>query len=116
MLDEPTSGLDPESEAQVLAGLDVLMRGRTVLMITHSMALAGKADRVVVVEGGRVTEEGAPAALLEGDSEFRRLATRQGLLVPTARRARPVPADDALPTMATLLDPALEEHRNEKSR
>ncbi len=104
VLDEPTTGLDPESEAQVLAGLDVLMRGRTVVMITHSMALAGKADRVVVIDGGRLVEEGPPSTLLEGKTAFRELAIRQGLLGPTSP-VRPLPRDDALPTIASLLDP-----------
>lgn len=101
VLDEPTTGLDAESEADVLAGLDVLMRGRTVVMITHSLALAGTADRVVVVDGGTVIQAGRPGELLGHEGVFRRLAGLQGI---TAGRSA-LPEDPALPAMALLLDP-----------
>ena len=54
ILDEPTTALDRESEAQVLEGLDRLMRGRTCILITHSPRLVRTADRVVELDGGRV--------------------------------------------------------------
>jgi len=103
VLDEPTTGLDAASEAQVMDGLSALMRGRTTILITHSMALARGADRVVVVEAGRVAQEGTPDELLEVPGPFRRLAAEQGL-VPRRRRAAP-PPDPAVPAMRTLLDP-----------
>jgi ATP-binding cassette subfamily B protein len=98
VLDEPTTGLDPESEAQVLAGLDVLMRGRTTLIVTHSPALAMTADRVVVVEDGHIAREGSPSAILQA----------LGHSIPPLQRARSrdeVPRDEALPQLAQLLDP-----------
>jgi ATP-binding cassette, subfamily B, bacterial len=114
ILDEPTTGLDPDSEAQVLEGLATLMEGRTTLMITHSTALAGTADRVVVLEEGRIVEEGPPADVLERERGLRRrlFAKRraQARIAPRrptpVRRAGPPPAphDPALPHMPRLLD------------
>ena len=108
VLDEPTTGLDAFSEAEVIRGLDALMTHRTTVMITHSLALARRADRVVVVERGRVVEEGRPEALLVADGPFRRLAAEQGLIdvAPATRPAGdPAVVDDAaLPTAAMLLD------------
>jgi ATP-binding cassette subfamily B protein len=68
VLDEPTAALDPLSERHVLAGYERIMRGRTTLLITHRMALAATADRVLVLGDGGVVEHGTPAELeaLEG--------------------------------------------------
>jgi ABC-type multidrug transport system ATPase subunit len=103
VLDEPTTGLDAASEAQVMDGLTALMRGRTTILITHSMALARAADRVIVIESGRIAQEGSPEDLLGVPGPFRRLAAEQGL-VPRRRRPAP-PPDPAVPAMRTLLDP-----------
>jgi len=65
VLDEATSALDPQTEAHVLAGYDAIMRNRTTIIITHRLELARRADRVVVLQGGRIIEEGPPAALYE---------------------------------------------------
>jgi len=64
ILDEPTSALDVATEASLLESLERLMAGRTTFIITHRLALARRADRVVFVESGRVVEQGAPDALL----------------------------------------------------
>jgi ATP-binding cassette, subfamily B, bacterial len=77
VLDEPTTGLDAESEAQVMAGLNRLIVGRTTILITHSMALARNADRVAVMADGRVVEYGPPDQLLGEESAFRRLTDTQ---------------------------------------
>ena len=103
VLDEPTTGLDAASEAQVMEGLTGLMRGRTTILITHSMALARAADHGVVIEAGRIAQQGTPRELLAVPGAFRRLAAEQGL-VPRRRRAVP-PPDAAVPEMRTLLDP-----------
>ncbi|HEX7256161.1 MAG TPA: ABC transporter transmembrane domain-containing protein [Gaiellaceae bacterium] len=79
ILDEPTTGLDAESEAEVLAGLEVLMRERTTVIVSHVLGLAMRAERVVVLEGGRVVQTGAPTELLMQEGAFRRLAVEQGL-------------------------------------
>jgi ABC-type multidrug transport system fused ATPase/permease subunit len=64
LLDEPTSAVEPESEALIIEGLERLMRGRTTLIVSHRLSLARAADRVVVVEDGRIAEQGAPGELL----------------------------------------------------
>ena len=73
ILDEATSHLDSESEALVQRALDNLMRDRTTLVIAHRLATVQQADRIVVMEAGRVTEEGTHAELLERGGTYRRL-------------------------------------------
>ena len=82
LLDEPTTGLDPASEAAVLDGLEVLMHGRTTIIVTHAMALAQRCDRVVVLRAGRVVQDGPPASLLASPGPYRRMAQEQGLVRP----------------------------------
>ncbi|MBM2821282.1 MAG: transporter related [Thermoleophilia bacterium] len=107
VLDEPTTGLDAATEAELIESLDELQRGRTVLLITHSIALARRAEQVVVLQEGRVAEQGAPEELLAHAGPFRELARRQSVL--SSRRPRLkrrlVPAPDAgLPALSALLD------------
>jgi ATP-binding cassette subfamily B protein len=64
VLDEPTTGLDVESEGQVIAGLRALMKGRTTILITHSLNLAAGADRVVLLEDGHIAAQGRPDEVL----------------------------------------------------
>ena len=64
LLDEPTVGLDSASEAAVQQAILRLARGRTVLMITHDLRLAARADRVLVLSGGRIAADGPPAEIL----------------------------------------------------
>jgi energy-coupling factor transporter ATP-binding protein EcfA2 len=104
LLDEPTAGLDAGSEAEVLAGLDTLMRGRTTVIIAHSLAHACRADRVLVLDAGLVVQEGAPDDLLVTDGPFRRLASEQGVVDRQPRRREPF-ADPQLPQAPLMLDP-----------
>jgi len=64
VLDEATGALDPLTETQVAAGYAAVMRGRTTIIITHRLELARRADRVIVLGGGRVVEEGTAETLL----------------------------------------------------
>jgi ATP-binding cassette, subfamily C, bacterial CydD len=73
ILDEPTSSLDPVSEALIRESLTTLIHDRTVLVIAHRYNTIAQADRVAVLEDGRIIEVGAPDALLSGDSAFARL-------------------------------------------
>lgn len=73
VLDEATGALDPATEADVVAGYDSVMRGRTTIVITHRLAMARRAPRVLVLDGGQVVEDGAPDALLTAGGTFARL-------------------------------------------
>jgi ATP-binding cassette subfamily B protein len=73
LLDEPTSGLDAAAEQAVLDALDRAAEGRTVLAVSHRLGLAARADRVVVLDGGRVAEQGPPAELLAAGGAYARL-------------------------------------------
>ncbi|MCT2089932.1 ABC transporter ATP-binding protein/permease [Micrococcus terreus] len=77
VLDEATSALDNTTEARVQAALDELSSGRTTLMIAHRLSTVMGADQVIVLEDGRIVEQGAPAQLLSGDGPFAQLAARK---------------------------------------
>jgi ATP-binding cassette subfamily B protein len=64
VLDEATGALDPATEAQVAAGYEAVMAGRTTILITHRLDLARRAERVLVLERGRIVEEGSAETLL----------------------------------------------------
>ena len=77
LLDEATSALDAESEILVQQGLNAAMQGRTTLMIAHRLSTVQKADRIVVLENGKIVEIGSPAALKEQGGLYARLAKLQ---------------------------------------
>jgi ATP-binding cassette subfamily B protein len=77
LLDEATSALDAESERAVQSALDRLMRGRTTLVIAHRLATVRQADRILVLDHGRVVEEGTHERLVQRGGLYARLAALQ---------------------------------------
>jgi ABC-type multidrug transport system fused ATPase/permease subunit len=91
ILDEATSALDAESEALVQEALERLMRNRSVLVIAHRLATVVRADRIAVLDRGRVAEAGSHAELLGRGGIYASLVGRQTrgfLLGGTAPRGR----------------------------
>ncbi len=77
LLDEATSALDAESERMVQAALESAMKDRTTLVIAHRLATVQRADRIVVMEAGRIVESGTHAQLSEAGGLYARLAALQ---------------------------------------
>jgi subfamily B ATP-binding cassette protein MsbA len=79
LLDEATSALDTESEAQVQAALERLMEGRTTILIAHRLSTVRAADRIYVIDRGRLVETGSHAELIRNGGLYSRLAGAQNL-------------------------------------
>jgi ATP-binding cassette subfamily B protein len=87
LLDEATSALDAESERMVQAALEAAMADRTTLVIAHRLATVQKADRIIVMEQGRIVEEGNHQALMLRDGLYAKLARMQFHTDPVGRSA-----------------------------
>ena len=70
VLDEATSLLDIPSERQVQSALRTVLAGRTAVIIAHRLSTVAIADRVLVLDHGRITEDGRPEELMSGDGEY----------------------------------------------
>ncbi len=81
VLDEATSSLDPESERLVSQALDLAMRGRTTLVIAHRLATVRRADRIVVLAGGRVVQTGRHEELMAREGPYRTMVETDRLVV-----------------------------------
>jgi subfamily B ATP-binding cassette protein MsbA len=79
LLDEATSALDTDSEQKVQAALERLMRGRTTLLIAHRLTTVRTADRIYVIDRGRVVEAGDHGELMRLGGVYARLARAQNL-------------------------------------
>ena len=77
LLDEATSALDAESEAKVQEALERIMGSRTTLVIAHRLATVQKADRILVLDQGRLVEEGTHQSLIAKGGLYSRLAGLQ---------------------------------------
>ena len=77
LLDEATSALDSESEEAIREALGRLMRGRTVIAIAHRLSTVRNFDRIVVLQAGRVMQDGAPDLLMRREGLYRQLVQRE---------------------------------------
>jgi ATP-binding cassette subfamily B protein/subfamily B ATP-binding cassette protein MsbA len=77
LLDEPTSALDADSEALVVSSLFDLMKGRTTLMVAHRLTTISRVDKILVLQDGRLIEEGSPAELKSRQGYYARVITGQ---------------------------------------
>ena len=95
LLDEATSALDAESERMVQAALEAAMADRTTLVIAHRLATVQKADRIIVMEQGRIIEEGNHQELMQRDGLYAKLARMQFHVDPLAPSAETAESEEA---------------------
>jgi ATP-binding cassette subfamily B multidrug efflux pump len=90
VLDEATSALDSEVEAIIQGQLDQLMHGKTVIAIAHRLSTIAAMDRLVILDRGKIVEQGTHAELLAKDGHYARLWERQsgGFLDTTSEAAQ----------------------------
>jgi ATP-binding cassette subfamily B protein len=80
LLDEATSALDTESEQLIQAALDDLMKGRTVVAIAHRLSTLRRFDRIIVMDQGRIVDDGSPSELSRRTGPYRDLLDRQQMV------------------------------------
>lgn len=77
LLDEATASLDAENETKIQAAISELVRNKTVIIIAHRMRTVRNADHIVVLDGGRICEQGMPEELLNKNGTFARIVRLQ---------------------------------------
>ena len=106
ILDEATSALDAESESLVQTALGNLVQGRTVVVIAHRLSTIRRANRIAVLEEGRITAIGSHDELLASSPTYQRLYHLQFMDLPESRASQPL-EPDAAHHLQQLLEPAL---------
>ena len=96
LLDEATSALDSESEMAVQRALDRLMTGRTVIAVAHRLSTLRDFDRILVMDAGRIVQDGAPGVLERSSGPYRELLRRQSFQLVEGGLAEGDPAEDSL--------------------
>ena len=77
LLDEATASLDPESESSIQQAIGHLIQGKTVLVIAHRLRTIAKADKIIVLDDGKVVEQGTHSELMEQNGLYKKLYTIQ---------------------------------------
>ncbi|HEX2178761.1 MAG TPA: ABC transporter ATP-binding protein, partial [Actinomycetota bacterium] len=110
ILDEPTSSVDSKTEGAILEALRRLMVGRTTFLIAHRLGTVRNADKILVLQDGRVVQEGTHAELAEQQGLFRELLEAQGMMgardIPAAQLTDMVAAPEVKPEPAAENQPA----------
>ncbi|BCU82758.1 thiol reductant ABC exporter subunit CydD [Polycladomyces abyssicola] len=75
LLDEPTAHLDPETESSMQEGITRLLAGRTVIVVAHRLSTVNRANRIIVMEDGKIVEQGSQSELMAVQGMYRRLRT-----------------------------------------
>jgi ABC-type multidrug transport system fused ATPase/permease subunit len=78
-MDEATSNVDTETERHIQRGLEAVLEGRTAFVIAHRLSTIESADRIVVVEGGRIAEVGSHAQLMAAKGRYHELHAQQAI-------------------------------------
>ena len=76
-MDEATSFLDVENESKIQKALSALIKNKTVIIIAHRMRTIANADKIIVLDGGKVVEQGSPEELLANNGIFKRMVDLQ---------------------------------------
>lgn len=92
LLDDPTAAIDAETEEEILAAMEHAMRGRTTFMVAHRISTLRRADRILVLDRGRLVQQGTHSELIRADGPYRAAASLQ-MLDPLEWRRRIRPAD-----------------------
>lgn len=77
LLDDPTAAIDPETEQEILTAIEKAIEGRTTFIVAHRLSTLRRADRIIVLERGRVVQAGTHQELLHSEGPYRRAATLQ---------------------------------------
>jgi ATP-binding cassette subfamily B protein len=85
LLDEATANLDFKTEAAVKEAINVISEGRTTLVVAHRRSMLSDVDRILVLRGGKVEQDGSPAELLSVDGYYRQMMTAEDAGGPPAR-------------------------------
>ncbi|KAL6774149.1 ATM2 [Auxenochlorella protothecoides x Auxenochlorella symbiontica] len=99
LCDEATSALDSTTEKEILGSLFALARGRTTLLVAHRLSTAAQCDKIVVLEQGRVVEQGSHAQLLAAGGRYAELWSRQQATADGAGEGVPEELEGAMPLM-----------------
>ncbi len=99
LLDDPTAAIDPETEHEILTAIEGAITGRTTFIVAHRLSTLRRADRIVVLERGRIVQTGTHAELVHRDGAYRRAAMLQ-MVDDESRRLLAQDADEKLEAVA----------------